>query len=484
MAYKHGAYSSEVPTSILPPTRVESGLPVIVGCAPVHMAADGAGSVNKPVLAYTYAEAVAALGYHDDHENFDLSEALFTFFSLYNVGPLVLINVLDPATHKTDQTDETLTFDSDDEAVLSVLHPVASTVVVKASGGGTTYVEGTDYTFAINDEGFGVITKVPGGSLSGAATIDYSALDPSAVTADDVVGGIDVASGAATGLELVNSIFPLFRIIPGQILAPRFGTDTTVGAVLEAKAGNINNHFTALALADIPTDASGADQYTKAPAWKNDNGFTAPKLVACWPRVGLGSRRMRMSLHVAAVNLQADADSDGIPYRSPSNLDLQADSLVLADGSEVVLGPDMANYLNGQGIVTGLNFIGGWKVWGNRTSAYPGSTDPKDTFIPIRRMNSWVGNTLVTTFWQRVDFPLRRRLIETVTDSANIWINGLTAREYLLGGRVEFQSDENPATDLMDGIARFHVYLTPPSPARELDFVIEYDPQYLETLFG
>ena len=35
----------------------------------------------------------------------------------------------------------------------------------------------------------------------------------------------------------------------------------------------------------------------------------------------------------------------------------------------------------------------------------------------------------------------------------------------------------------MDGIARFHVYVTPPSPNREIDFTLEYDVNYLSTLF-
>ena len=38
-----------------------------------------------------------------------------------------------------------------------------------------------------------------------------------------------------------------------------------------------------------------------------------------------------------------------------------------------------------------------------------------------------------------------------MVDSANIWLNGLTASECLLGGRVEFRSDENTTTDLEDG---------------------------------
>ena len=84
-----------------------------------------------------------------------------------------------------------------------------------------------------------------------------------------------------------------------------------------------------------------------------------------------------------------------------------------------------------------MNFIGGWKCWGNRTACYPGVTDVKDSFIAIRRMFNWVGNTLVQTFWQRVDYPLNRRQIDTIVDSANIMMNGWTARQFILGGRVE-----------------------------------------------
>ena len=99
-------------------------------------------------------------------------------------------------------------------------------------------------------------------------------------------------------------------------------------------------------------------------------------------------------------------------------------------------------------------------------------------------MFNWIGNTLTLTFWQKVDFPVNRRLVETILDSANIWLNGLSARQFILGGRIEFREDENPTTDLMDGIIRFHVYLTPPTPGREIDFILEYDPEYLKTLFG
>jgi hypothetical protein len=40
---------------------------------------------------------------------------------------------------------------------------------------------------------------------------------------------------------------------------------------------------------------------------------------------------------------------------------------------------------------------------------------------------------------------------------------------------------ENPITNLMAGIVKFHVYMTPPSPAQEIDFVLEYDASYVQS---
>ena len=63
MAYRHGVYISEVPTSILPPVTAESSLPVVFGTAPINMVEDSAGAVNKPILVYSYQEAVQKLGF-------------------------------------------------------------------------------------------------------------------------------------------------------------------------------------------------------------------------------------------------------------------------------------------------------------------------------------------------------------------------------------------------------------------------------------
>ena len=39
-------------------------------------------------------------------------------------------------------------------------------------------------------------------------------------------------------------------------------------------------------------------------------------------------------------------------------------------------------------------------------------------------------------------------------------------------------------TDLMSGIMKIHIFLTPPSPAQEIDFTLEYDIDYMTAAFA
>ena len=94
-------------------------------------------------------------------------------------------------------------------------------------------------------------------------------------------------------------------------------------------------------------------------------------------------------------------------------------------------------------------------------------------------MFDFVANTLIRTFWAKLDKPMVRRLIDTILDTCNIWLGGLVGSEYLLGARAVLLDSENPLTDLMNGIIRIHIYITPPSPAQEIDFTLEYDVAYV-----
>ena len=159
------------------------------------------------------------------------------------------------------------------------------------------------------------------------------------------------------------------------------------------------------------------------------------------------------------------------------------DTCCLEDGTEVNLSWPQIEIITGDyGVVTALNFMNmGWVAKGNYTACYPANTDVKDFFIPISRMFDWVGNTLIRTFWSKLDKPMNRRLIDNILDTCNIWLNGLVGMEYLLGARAEMLESENPLLDLMAGILRIHIYITPPSPMQLCEFTLEYDISYVQT---
>ena len=70
--------------------------------------------------------------------------------------------------------------------------------------------------------------------------------------------------------------------------------------------------------------------------------------------------------------------------------------------------------------------------------------------------------------------PRLRHLFFEVTSDCNEYCRHC-------GSRCGDYCAENPLTDLMAGKITLHVYLTPPSPAQEIDFVLEYDASYVES---
>jgi len=488
MAFFHGVKTTQVPTALLPPAQLSASLCVAFGCAPIHRVDAEQRAKVKPgglALIFREDEAGQQLGIsykYDDFDKWGLSEVVYSHFALFGVGPLVMVNLFDPDIHFKSVTPETVTIAAG-TGQLANTDVFPGTLELTPVGGGLAYIEGTDFAF---NPITGLITLLDGGSMptSGTVSAHYKYADPGMVTALDCIGGFDIITGITTGLSLIDQVFPRFRMVPGIIVAPGFSEDPSVAMIMAAKCSGINGVFQCVAFADIPSDGTGAvKRYTDVPAHKVNNNLVSEDLYLCWPKVKMGDRIMHMSVQAAGIMAQVDGDHDDIPYASPSNKNLQATASVV-DGEEIWQDLQQANYLNANGIATGLNFVGGWKLWGNRTACYPDVTDPKDTWLPFRRMMAWYGNRLVLTWWQRVDWPITRRLVQTIVNSETINLNSMVAIGALLGGRIEFRDDENSVLDLMDGKITFHVFLGLPAPAEQIIFKLEYDPAYLQNLFS
>lgn len=485
MEYYHGIKAKKRAATVSAPVIADSSIHFIVGTAPVHTAE---GAVNVPILAYSYTEAVKTMGYSEDWKKYDICEEIYTSFQLYKNAPIVMVNVLDPAKHLKGETAEELTL----AAGIAELpfETLADSVVVKLGSEGEGEAEvlerGSDYDLIYTDSALR-LERMEGGKITSETAklnIQYNAVDPSKVTKTDIIGGYDMTEKKSKGFELINSVFPKYRVIPTILLAPNFSHDSEVAAVMAAKAENINGLFLGKAIIDI--DAAEAATYTEAVEWKNENNITQPSQLAVWPMLTLGGKLYHHSTHLAGNISETDADEElgkGTPCESASNKSLQIDGMALADGTEVLLGFVEANHLNSQGIITGLSLTGGFVSWGNETACYPADTDVTNCIYCVSRMFNWVANSVALSMWNKVDRKLNRRLIESVKDGLNLWLNGLMGEEVILGGRIEFLEEENTNADLMAGTAQFHIYLTPTSPAKELNFIIEYDLGYLENLF-
>lgn len=487
MSYRHGVYTSELPTMLLPARAVDSNVVFAVGTAAVNtLASDAKKHINEPRLYYSYADFVSEMGWDENNfSEFTLQELAYAHFALYRAAPLVVVNVFDPSIHKTDVSNESVAFSSSGTATL--MHAHVGNVVVKDTLGAATFAAGTDY--ALNAV-TGALSRLEGGSIADGATVSvsYSYGDPGKVEASDVIGGIDASTGKSLGLELIDEVFPRFRLVPCSVVCPRYSEDAAVAVVMAAKCENINGLFKAIALVDIPAGPEGVSNYTEVPGWKESHNLTDSLMLVCWPRVKLGDRVFGLATHLAGVISATDGDHNDIPYASPSNklLSITSAGYVDTDGTwkEIWLGLEKANYLNGQGVYTVSNFDGGMKTWGGRMACYPSNTDPKDAQDAIRRFFNWYQNTFILTYFSKVDSPMTRRFIQTILKSEQIRLDGYTSREMILGGSISFDESDNPRTDLIDGICRFHLRITPPPAARSIEASFEFDTDNLSVLFS
>lgn len=482
MAVTHGVSASKKTTSVSTPVVAASGVHFVVGAAPVQTITGG--KVNEVIMAQKYEEAVQQLGYSDDWKKYGLCEEIYTAFQLYKISPVFFVNVLDPAKHKTAVTAADLT--PTDNQIRLPLEAIAKSVVVKNTATAEDKLQpGEDYEVFYDDTNC-VIEFLT--ARTTAANVAYDKVDPSQITAADIEGGFNTSTKKTTGLELIDSVFPKYTIAPDIILCPNWSQNSEVAAVMAAKAENINGVFEAVAVLDVDTtEESGVTYYSEVPAWKKQKNFMKKMEIVCFPRVALGEKTFNFSTQLAGSMTATDNNEDlggGTPCESASNKTLQADRMVVADGTEVLLDLQNANFLNENGIVTGLNFYNGFVSWGNYTACYPSNTDPADYFYCINRMFRWVAKTCILSYWAYTDRKLVRRLIDAILQGVNDWLNGLTAEEKILGGRVEMNEDENTTTALMAGRVKFHIYITPPSPLQQLEFVLEYDLSYLEALMA
>lgn len=491
-----GVRATEKKSALTAPVTAQTAT-MAFGTAPVHQTGKGA---NEIVLAFSYAEAIEQLGWSDDWKKYTLCEVIDSHFKLYGVGPLLLVNVMDPKLCAGEEKTGEKAFQNGQIKLSADVIP-GSVKLLKGAGEGTeagetgteaggagaaeVYQPGTDYELFFED-GACIIEALEGGALENAKSVEIACKEVEFQTADmtgQVIGGYSVRDGKSRGIELVDKAFFEAKVLPDILIAPGFSSDPGVAAALSAKAKSFSIVFRSFALCDL--SAAAGTGYQDAVKEKDKSWtFQQTKERLCWPMVESIGKRYHLSTHMAGRMSALAAESNGVPSEPASNKPLLADKAVLEDGTPVTMDLNMANYVRGQGITTTLNFVDGFTSWGEYCACAPQNTDMKDMYCNIARMVNYIANTVILTFWAYTDRKLSPRLASSICSQIDIWLNGLKRKEHLLGGRCVLLSEENPIMDLMAGIVRPHIYLGVPGPAQEIEFVVECDVTYLENLFS
>lgn len=476
MPFKHGVYVNEQATSVSTPIVAETGVPYFFGASCIT-AAEHPAEAGIPVLITSWEEFCDKLGYSADWKTYNLCEAAYSHFKLFNVQPAIFCNLVSTASNnRTNVAADDYTLTNHQATIES--SAIRETIVVKAqNAAGNAWEEDADYTITYTEDG--AVIEVLSTSSHYSDTQISIAYSKANTTLTD--------AKIAEGVEAIENCMAL-GIIPDLIASPGYSGNTAIAALMAAKAAAVSGIFRAKAVIDLPTGTGAGNAHTYDAAYnvKTQGNYTDENEILCWGLLGLGDMVFHQSTQICSLMAQIDAANEA-PYESPSNKNYQMDRLLVesGDGYEVVrLTKAQADILNSEGIVTALNFLSrGWVCWGNWTACYPGNSDVKDIQIPVSRMFDWIANTCIKTFWVKIDQPMTPRLVANIVDTCNIWLNGLKGSGKLIGARVEFNEAENPPTDLMQGIMRLHIFITPPSAASEINFTLEYDISYLANLF-
>lgn len=477
--FLHGVETIEIDKGPRPIRGVKTAVVGLVGTAPIFQVDGTLASLNKPVLIQSDRDAARYFG--TQIEGYTIPQALDAIFD-QGRGIVVVVNVFDPETHVTAQAAKDVTFGADETADLG--HKGVFDLVLTNAAATTTYVAGTDYTL---DPATGIVTRLTGGTIPAAGTVKaaYDFADPEKVLPSDIIGAVDV-SGNRTGMQAFLDCYAEMGFWPKILIAPVYGTLTSVTAELDVMAGKLR----AIALADAPIGTTMAEAIAgRGPNGSINFNTSSERMVLCYPHLkvyDLATDTERLepySQRLAGVICAVDND-EGY-WVSPSNHDIKGIVGVERRLSAMINDPTTdVNLLNENGIVTVFNSFGsGLRVWGNRSAAWPSVTHPKN-FIPIRRVADMLHESVELSMLQFIDRPINQALIDDIRESVNSFIRTLIGRGALIDGKCSYDPAKNEATQIAAGHLVFDIEFMPPTPAERITFESFINIELLNQLGG
>ena len=442
------------------PRPIEGAASSVIGL--VGTAFDG--EVSKPVLIAGSRREAEVFG-----KEGTIPPALQAIFDQIGAA-VVVVNVLDPDTHKTTESAKNYTFGSDDTVQLDHRH-VSEVKVFTTASGQTAYTEDTDYSV---DEETGVVTRLSGGTIPAAASkrIGYKWLDKSKVTAANITAGAEKLLDA----ESTAGLRPKILIAPGfTSQVTRTGAQITAAPVTSALEP-VATKLRAVIVADGP-NTTDAEAIAYRGLLNSRRIFVVDPQVKVFDAATNLTVAQPASAYVAGVIARSDAEQGF--WFSPSNRVIRGIvgtarpvDLRLGDASS------RANLLNAAEVATIVN-QNGYRLWGNRTS----SSDPRWAFLSVVRVADQINEALWRSHLWAVDRALTKTYIEEVRESVNAYLRGLTGQGAILGGRCWADPELNDKAAISSGKVYFDFDFTPPYPAEHITFRARLVNDYIKEIF-
>ena len=443
MAFLHGAEVLEITDGARPIRTISTGVVGLVGSAL-------RGPVNEPTLVAGSRARGADLFGADGGTIPDALDAIFAQIG----AAVVVVNVLDPDTHKTVVAAAAMNFAN---GVVQLPHRLVSAVSVSIAGPPpVNYAEDVDYAL---DAEAGTITVIAGGGIvvANPVQVGYTHVDASKVAAADVVGAVG-GGGDYTGVSALVGAASALGAAPKVLIAPGYSEAETVANALISAADRLRG----AAVIEGPDTTDAA-----AIAYRGN--FASRRAYVVDPGVRVSDANGDIvtrpnSAHVAGVIARSDAERGF--WWSPSNRAIRG---IVGTTRPVDFGlgdeNSRANLLNADEVATIIR-ENGYRLWGNRTC----SDDPKWQFLSVVRTADAINESILRTHLWAVDRNITRTYFEDVAEGVNGYLRDLKGLGAILGGECYPSPELNTPAKIADGRACFDVDFTPPPPAERLTF--------------
>ena len=464
---------------------------VYIGTAPVHQVEGGDKNVNVPILVNNIADARKYLGYSDDWASYTLCEAMKVHFDMNGVGPLVFINVLDPAIHrKGTGGSATLTPDNGRVKIVNAEDAILDTLVVTRDG--TTLVKGTNYTASYDFTKKVInIVEVTSGSLgTDPLSITWAKVDPSMVTEAQVIGATDTY-GLNTGIYAVRNVYNVTGYIPAFLLAPGFSSIPGIHNAMYVNSQNIGGHWNAWMFVDMPIMDTLGNPITlaNAPTWKESNNYNRDNESVFFPLAkGTDGKTYHISV-LNAANFQALLiQNDGIPYMTGSNTtcSIIQDLYFSESVTGRVYSDDIINRcLNANGINSAAYVGGRWAIWG----MFAGSYNQVDaTSINVFDTCLMMLYYLTNDFQHRrnidIDKPMPINQLKSIVAEEQARVDALLGIGALTYGKVQLDATKEARADVYQGDFRILFNVTNTPLAKSLTAIANWTADGFEVYFA